>query len=126
METKAKRILLANGTRLLREVVKRVINKTHGLEVVGEVTDINQLTDTFEKTQPDWIIYFLTAQNMLPDIIGPLLLNKPTLRILKIATNDGHMKIEWLGRRERYLDDSSLEEIADLLRSNLLNGEGNE
>jgi chemotaxis response regulator CheB len=123
VEMNNKHILLADGSRLLREVVKRVIEKSAGLEVVGEIADVNQLPIALEKTKPDWIVYFLSPGNTLPESIKTIMKKNPAIRILEISMNGGQVKIEWLGLREKQLNDSSLEGITDLLRSNLLNGE---
>jgi hypothetical protein len=120
---KTKRILLANGSRLLRDVVKRVIEKSDGLEVVGEIAEFGRLAVAIETTKPDWVIYFLSPGSTLPAFIETLMNKNPSMRILEIFVNGGQVKIEWLGLREKQLDNSSLESLTDLLRSNLLDGE---
>ena len=39
------RVVLANGSRLLREMLKRIIHKSQNLELIREITDVKDLLD---------------------------------------------------------------------------------
>ncbi len=51
-----KRVILANGPRLLREMLHRVINKAEHLEVVQEVLHHEELPAAIERFNPEWVI----------------------------------------------------------------------
>jgi chemotaxis response regulator CheB len=51
-----KRVILANGSRLLREVFQRVIDKSNHLEVVQEIINPEDLPSAIECFDPEWVI----------------------------------------------------------------------
>ena len=48
-----RRIILANSSRLLREMLNRILHKTENLEVVQEIKDHKQLPTEIEKSDAD-------------------------------------------------------------------------
>jgi hypothetical protein len=51
-----KRVILAIGPRLLREMLHRVIDKADHLEVVREMSDEGDLPEAIETYEPGWVI----------------------------------------------------------------------
>jgi DNA-binding NarL/FixJ family response regulator len=51
-----KRVILANGARLLREMLHRVIDKADHLEVIQEISDDEALPKAIEEFEPEWVI----------------------------------------------------------------------
>ena len=60
------RIVLANGSRLLRDMLKRIMFKSENLEVVREVTDQKELPSAIEHSNPEWVIVSLSFDNGIP------------------------------------------------------------
>jgi DNA-binding NarL/FixJ family response regulator len=125
--TDSHRIILVDGSRFLREMLKRVLMKSPELEVAGEVTHLEELPKAIRKTKAQWVICFLLPGSDIPTILETLIVREfPSVRILGISTDGSQVKLEWIGLREKFLDDSSLEELTTLLRSNWLSDEINE
>jgi len=53
------RVVLANESRLLREMLERVIRKVPDLEVVGHAADPARLPSVLEETDAQWVIVSL-------------------------------------------------------------------
>jgi DNA-binding NarL/FixJ family response regulator len=51
-----KRVMLANGSRLLREMLQRVLTRAENLEVLQELPDPATLTEALQRFEPEWVI----------------------------------------------------------------------
>jgi DNA-binding NarL/FixJ family response regulator len=121
------RIILVDGSRFLREMLKRVLTKSPDLEVVAEVTNLEELPRVIQKTNAEWVICCLLPGSGIPVILERLIVKEfPDVRILGISMDGSRVKLEWIGLHQRFLDDSSLEELTDLLRSDELTDEASE
>ncbi len=58
------RILLAEDHALVREGIKRILERNHGLELIGEVGDGLELLEFLKKTVPDLIILDISMPNL--------------------------------------------------------------
>ena len=110
------RIVLANESRLWREMLKRVIEKIPDLRIVGVVTDLAILASVVEQTSAGWVILSLTRDGKIPEMAESLLSVHPSVRILAVATDGSQVKMKWLEPHEDELDDWSLNEMIDVLR----------
>lgn len=110
------RIVLANESRLWREMLKRVIAKVPDLRVVGEVPDLAVLASVVEQTSAGWVILSLTREGKIPEMAESLLTVHPSIRILAVATDGSQVKMKWLEPHEDELEDWSLNEMIDVLR----------
>lgn len=79
------RVLVANRSRLIRDLLLATIADQPDIEVVGEVFEESRLTDAVEELQPDALIVTLDdAENRLA-LSGFLLGRYPKMRILALA-----------------------------------------
>lgn len=79
------RVLVANRPRLMREMVLATIADQPDIEIVGEVTNDNDLSDIVEQTQPDVLIVSLKEPEQPLGQCGFLLGRYPRMRILALA-----------------------------------------
>lgn len=111
------RILLANVPRFLDEMLKRALANVPGLQIVGEVADWATLSSAIKQTGAQWIIVSLPSGYPMSQAASELLAAHPTIRLLNVATDGGHITIRWVEPREQAIDEFSLNELTALLTS---------
>jgi len=109
------RVVLANESRLLREMLERVIRKVPDLEVVGHATDAARLPSLLEETDAQWVIVSLLPDSKIPAVADSLLAEHPSLRLLAVAVDGSQVKAKWVEPHEKDLGDLSLEELIAIL-----------
>ena len=111
------RIVLANGSRLLRDMLKRIILKSETLEVVREVTDQRELLSVLEQTNPEWVIISLSFDDAIPAWVDGFMADHPSVRFIALATDGSKIKLKWLEVHEQELNGLSLSELLHILES---------
>lgn len=111
------RIVLANGSRLLRDMLKRIIFKSDKLEIVREVTDQKDLPSVIEHTNPEWVIVSLSFDNGVPAWVDSFMASHPSVRFLALATDGSTIKMKWLEVHEQELKGLSLNDLIHILES---------
>ena len=111
----AHRVILANESRLIREMLERVINKVPDLEVVGHAADAAGLSSLLKETDAQWVIVSLLPDSKIPAVADSLLAEHPSLRVLAIAVDGSQVKAKWVEPHEKDLGDLSLEELIAIL-----------
>ena len=111
------RIVLANGSRLLRDMLKRIMFKSDQLEVVREVTDQKELPSVIESTNPQWVIVSLSFDNVIPPWVDNFLVSHPSVRFMGFASDGSKVKMKWLEVHEQELNELSLNELIHILES---------
>lgn len=110
-----KRIILADGSRLLREMLHRVIYKADRLEVVQEVSDYEDLASAIEEYEPEWVIMSLPSDHVIPDWVDSYIDDYPSVRFLAVSNDGSAIKMKWLERHEQDLGDLTLKDLIHLL-----------
>jgi hypothetical protein len=95
------RIILANESRLLREMLKRAIAKSPHLRVVGEVTDGRHLPSMVGKPDAQWVIVSLQPDGDIPDVAETLLIENPSVTVLAVASDGSQIRMGWAQLYER-------------------------
>lgn len=108
------KIILANDSRLLREMLKRVLRRSPRLEVVAEIEDLHQLEPVLSETRARWIIVSLTPEGEFPGAVKTVLQDHSTAHVLAIATDASTVKLLHMEPNERQVDVYSVEEILSL------------
>ncbi len=111
------RIVLANGSRLLRDMLKRIMFKSDQLEVVREVADQKELPSVIENTDPQWVIVSLSFDNVIPPWVDTFMVSHPSVRFMGFASDGSKVKMKWLEVHEQDLDELSLNELIHILES---------
>ena len=111
------RIVLANGSRLLRDMLKRVFSKSGHFEIVSEVTDQRELPSIIEHTQPEWVILSLSFDNGIPAWVDGFMASHPSVRFMALAADGSKIKLKWLEAHELELNGLSLTDLLQILDS---------
>jgi DNA-binding NarL/FixJ family response regulator len=109
-------ILLVDGSRLLREMLRRVIDKTEGLRVVAEVEQADQLVETIKEYHPDWLILFQHTLRGMPGVIEHLLQENRDLQIAILSTNGKQARMKWIEYHDKALQDLTWSSLSQSLR----------
>ncbi len=112
----ARGIILANETRLMREMLRRAIGKAPGLCVAGEAVDPAQLPAMVEETGAQWVVTTLRADGRLPEAVEALSRGRPSLRVLAVSSDGGRAVVRGAGREDRVLVNLSLTDLIAILR----------
>jgi CheY-like chemotaxis protein len=111
-----RRVLLATKSRIFRELLSRVIEKTPDLVVAGEVSgDPKALGKMARETSADWVIVSMDKDGKSPRMANQILRDQPDLQILAITGDGGQMCVARLEQRERFMRTGTLEELLTLL-----------
>lgn len=111
------RIVLANGSRLLRDMLKRIIFKSEELEVVREVTDHKELPGVIEHTHPEWVILSLAFDDGVPAWVDTFMASHPSVRFLALSADGSKIKIKWLEVHEQEFNGLSLTDLIHILEN---------
>lgn len=109
------RIILANDSRLLREMLNRVLHKADHLDVVQQVSSIESLPDEIQKQDAEWIILTLPEDNKVPDWTDTYMEEHPFVKILTVFPDGSGIKLKWFDKREQDVPDPSLQELIQIL-----------
>jgi hypothetical protein len=109
-------ILLADGSRLLRDMLRRVIDKTDGLHVVAEVERADQLVEKTRRYRPDWLILFQRTLGDMTGIIEYLLQENRDFRIAILSAEEDQVSIKWIECHEEALRDLTWNTLSQSLK----------
>ncbi len=79
------RVLVANRPRLMRELVREVIADQPDIEIIGELSDENELLQAVEDARPDIVILAMDDADDRNTLCGFLIGRYPQMKILAIA-----------------------------------------
>ena len=108
-----RRVILANGSRLLREILHRAIDKADQLEVMREFSDWQELPASLQQFHPAWVI--------VPEPYGDdhqidsYMDEYPSVRFIFLSPNRNSVRMKWQVFYETEYPDLSLEEFIRLL-----------
>jgi DNA-binding NarL/FixJ family response regulator len=113
------RIILADGSRLLREMLKRIFEKSDDLEVVGEVTDIKNLPHLIREKKAQWVILSTPPEESVPRWIETIISEQPEVRFLSVSNDGSEIKIKWYEPHEKIIKGLSLQDLITILQAEL-------
>jgi hypothetical protein len=109
-------IVLVNGSRLLRGILRRAIQRDTLLRVVTEVDDLAKFSAVIEHVEADWIVLALPPGKSVPAIVDQTLRERPDLNMLVMATDGSRVRMRWIEAHETTLDEKNLQELLTILR----------
>jgi DNA-binding NarL/FixJ family response regulator len=117
------RILIANQPRVLRDILRRALERQPPLSVVGAVSDLERLPREIEQAEANWVIVSLEADGALPASVEPLLSAYPLVGFMGVARDGSQFKVQASGH-EAYFDNPNLEDLVAALRHEASQGNG--
>ena len=108
-------IILANGSRLLREMLNRILSKTVNLKVVQEIKNHNKLPTAIEKSDVEWVILSTPVDNTMPEWVDAYIVEHPHVRFMAVANDGSCVKTKWLEYHEEELDNLELKDLIHIL-----------
>jgi DNA-binding NarL/FixJ family response regulator len=112
-------VILADGSRLLRELLHRALDKADRLQVVDEVPNPEELSSSIEKFDPEWVIVSLPYSEYSPRWLRPCLTEYPSVRFVFLSPHQNHIKMKWEISFEEEYPDLSLREFIHILEKDL-------
>jgi hypothetical protein len=86
-------IVLATQPRMLRQMMRRALQRTPGRRLVLETEDIEQVADILHRVEADWLIANLTDEDRLPEAILTAVAGNPSVSVMGISEDGSHVSI---------------------------------
>src|SRR5712691_9250382 len=118
---KAIRVLVANHPRLMRESVLTTFADQPDIEIVGEVADESEISESVKKTLPNVVVVALDQPGIRPRICDELLREHPEVRVIAVAPEKNYVVYYWASLKINSSDiEASEEGILNALRSRMV------
>lgn len=114
-----KRVILANGSRLLREMLQRVIDKADHLKVVQELPDHQDLPSAIERLDPEWVILSVPYNQTTHGWVNTCMTDYPSVRFMFLSPESNSIKMKWQSAYEEDVTNLSLRDFIELLETDL-------
>ena len=111
------RIILVNGSRLLREMLHVVFCKYKLLEVVREVGDQEEQLSAIDGLEAEWLVISVPLGKGIPEWVDRYISKHPFMRLLAVSTDSSKVKMKWLESHEENLEDLSLNDLIHILEN---------
>jgi len=89
------RVLVANHPRLMREVILQTFADQPDIEIVGEVTEESEISESVKRTLPNFVIIALDQLGSRPGICDELLRKHPDVRVIAVAPQKNFVVSYW-------------------------------
>ncbi|MBN2116131.1 MAG: hypothetical protein JW730_06160 [Anaerolineales bacterium] len=109
-------VILANDSRLLREMLQRVINKADNVKVVQEISNHEELPSAIERLSPEWVILSLPFRNSMRDWMGAYMAEHPSVRFILLSPDNNSVKMKSQVSCEADLTNLSLKDFIQILQ----------
>jgi hypothetical protein len=90
------RVLIANATRIWRDMLYDTIREEPDIEVVGDVSEESVIVSATERTNPDCLIVPLDDSGHAIPICTAILTKRPHMRIVAIGEGTDVVEIYWM------------------------------
>ena len=114
-----KRVILANNSRLLREMLRHLIDKADNLEVVQELPNHEEISAAIERFDPEWVIASLPANSSTHGWINDCMADYPSVRFILLSPDNANIKMKWQTSYEEDLTNLSIEDFIHILEKDL-------
>ncbi len=120
------RVLVANRPRLMRELILTTFADQPDIEIVGEVADESEISESVKKTMPNFVVIALDQPGRRPRICDELLRDHPEVRVIAVAPEKNFVVYYWASLNIHSNDiEASEEGILNAMRTRLVaNGAG--
>jgi chemotaxis response regulator CheB len=115
------RVLVANRPRLMRELILTTFEDQPDIEVVGEVSDESEISESIKRTLPDFVVIALDHPDKRPAICDELLREHPEVRVIAVAPEKNFVVYYWASLNIHSNDiEASEEGILNAMRSRMV------
>ena len=123
----SQRAILAGGSRLIRDLLRRAIKQNSGIETVRELDSYQQLPSVVTETDAGYVFVIIQPEDKIPESLkDELFSRKADLKIVGLWVDGSHINLEWLAHEHKNFTGSTLEELIRFLREELRGmGDGN-
>ena len=115
MMRSTKRIILADGSRLVREMLHRALDKADRLEVVQELHEYGDLPSAIRRFDPAWVILSFSYNEKTHGWLDACMEDHPCVRFIFLSPSQNHIKMMWQTSYEEEYANLSLNEFIDIL-----------
>ena len=118
---KAIRVLVANRPRLMRELILTTFADQPDIEIVGEVGDESEISESVKRTLPNFVVIALDQPGKRPAICDELLREHPEVRVIAVAPERNSIVYYWASLNIHSNDiEASEEGILNAMRSRIV------
>ena len=118
---KAIRVLVANRPRLMRELILTTFADQPDIEIVGEVGDESEISESVKRTLPNFVVIALDQPGKRPAICDELLREHPEVRVIAVAPARNSIVYYWASLNIHSNDiEASEEGILNAMRSRMV------
>jgi chemotaxis response regulator CheB len=118
---KAIRVLVANRPRLMRELILTTFADQPDIEIVGEVGDESEISESVKKTLPNFVVIALDHPDRRPAICDELLREHPEVRVIAVSPERNSIVYYWASLNIHSNDiEASEEGILAAMRSRMV------
>ncbi len=118
---KAIRVLVANRPRLMRELILTTFADQPDIEIVGEVGEESEISESVKRTLPDFVVIALDQPGKRPAICDELLREHPEVRVIAVAPERNSIVYYWASLNIHSNDiEASEEGILSAMRSRMV------
>jgi chemotaxis response regulator CheB len=89
------RVLVANRPRLMRELILTTFADQPDIEIVGEVAEESEISESIKRTLPDFVVIALDHPGTRPAICDELLREHPEVRVIAVAPEKNFVVYYW-------------------------------
>lgn len=89
------RVLVANRPRLMRELILTTFADQPDIEIVGEVGEESEISESIKRTLPNFVVIALDHPGRRPAICDELLRQHPEVRVIAVAPEKNFVVYYW-------------------------------
>jgi len=89
------RVLVANRPRLMRELILTTFADQPDIEIVGEVGEEAEISESIKRTLPNFVVIALDHPGRRPAICDELLREHPEVRVIAVAAERNFVVSYW-------------------------------
>ncbi len=118
---KAIRVLVANRPRLMRELILTTFADQPDIEIVGEVGEESDISESVKRTLPNFVVIALDHPGRRPAICDELLREHPEVRVIAVAPEKNFVVYYWASLNIHSNDiEASEEGILSVMRTRMV------
>jgi hypothetical protein len=114
-----KRVILADGSRLLREMLHHALDQADHLKVVDEIPNYGELPVALQRLDPEWVIVPLAYSQQVHNWLDSCMEDHPAVRFIFLSPGQNLIKMKWQTSYEEEYFDLSLREFIHILEKDL-------